>query len=423
MARASSIALAAAVAVPTIATKINRAHERVIAASTSAIHAARQAGDLLLEAKRGLPHGAWLPWLGEHCPTLSPWTAQAYMRVARRWPELEAANTGRVTHLSTRAALQSLTMFSAQLSKLSDTEQSAVLEHLEEHGDRLTGVVAIVRRESQRRRCAEGLTTSDRPRTPTDRVVRVFRETNGSSGDHWTIRIGPNQAALDLRARLETLNATPVYVKRAAAIKAMHDRVAQLRAKANEIERAAHARERQMKNDQRIELERQHGPAYLYAETVSFWRVDDDLANQLSELPLEEQIDALYAQSTHRNIESWLLGRHHALGVLSERTRSSIRAGAGFVTLVERLATFFRSQPNTWHDGRTLAGIAGAYGWRSRISDCRRGPFFLRIANRQRRVRGPNGSYVISEYRLVNEERGEVEDGPRPNSEGQIGIG
>ena len=60
---------------------------------------------------------------------------------------------------------------------------------------------------------------------------------------------------------------------------------------------------------------------------------------------------------------------------------------------------FFRENPNTWVDGRDLAGIAGTYAWRSRIADIR--PRFTALENRQRRFRAGTRQYVVSEYRAV----------------------
>jgi hypothetical protein len=45
-------------------------------------------GELLLAAKKLVGHGEWLPWLAANC-TVSERTAQAYIRVASRRPELE----------------------------------------------------------------------------------------------------------------------------------------------------------------------------------------------------------------------------------------------------------------------------------------------------------------------------------------------
>ena len=72
------------------------------------------------------------------------------------------------------------------------------------------------------------------------------------------------------------------------------------------------------------------------------------------------------------------------------------------ITRAEQLAEFFRRSPGRWHDARELFGVAGAYGWRSRISDLRRSPFNLDIRNRQRTIRQAGGRpFVVSEYRLV----------------------
>lgn len=66
-----------------------------------------------------------------------------------------------------------------------------------------------------------------------------------------------------------------------------------------------------------------------------------------------------------------------------------------------RLAAFLQAHPDQWHDGAgIIAEIAGRYAWRSRLSDARR-RYGLHIANRQRRVKRPDGStFVVSEYRL-----------------------
>lgn len=66
-------------------------------------------------------------------------------------------------------------------------------------------------------------------------------------------------------------------------------------------------------------------------------------------------------------------------------------------TMAAKVAAFFRARPNQWIDGRELMPVAGSYGWRTRISDCRRAPYKMQIDNRQRRVR----QYIVSEYRYV----------------------
>lgn len=86
-------------------------------------------------------------------------------------------------------------------------------------------------------------------------------------------------------------------------------------------------------------------------------------------------------------------------------TRIGVEAGARMSarsSLCVRLAALFRSRPGQWMDGRDLAAVAGAYGWRTRVSDLRRQPYAMKIENRLRRVTRRDGSsYVVSEYRHV----------------------
>lgn len=63
------------------------------------------------------------------------------------------------------------------------------------------------------------------------------------------------------------------------------------------------------------------------------------------------------------------------------------------------VASYFKSRPGVWVDGRELATVGGAYAWRSRISDCRR-ELGMEIQNRQRRIQTADGSRItVSEYR------------------------
>jgi hypothetical protein len=72
------------------------------------------------------------------------------------------------------------------------------------------------------------------------------------------------------------------------------------------------------------------------------------------------------------------------------------------MTLIDRLAEYFRSRPFTWIDGRELGVVAGSYAWRTRCSDLRRPPYSMTIQNRQRRIPLREGPTVtISEYRYL----------------------
>jgi hypothetical protein len=84
-----------------LSARINAAHAEARTAAQSALTHAREAGELLIEAKARLPHGEWLPWLGANCPDIAERTAQTYMRIAREWNRL---NPSRGTDLPLREA-------------------------------------------------------------------------------------------------------------------------------------------------------------------------------------------------------------------------------------------------------------------------------------------------------------------------------
>ncbi len=77
-------------ALDALADRINSEHVACHASMQKGLEHALKAGTLLLEAKAGLPHGAWLPWLGENCPDVSERTAQRYMRIAENQDDLGA---------------------------------------------------------------------------------------------------------------------------------------------------------------------------------------------------------------------------------------------------------------------------------------------------------------------------------------------
>jgi hypothetical protein len=90
-----------------LAKRINEEHRRCEGAVNAALEHAMNAGDLLLEAKGKAPHGTWQGWLAEHFDG-SVRTAQAYMRVAARRGEVEAAKTQSSAPLSLDGALRAL---------------------------------------------------------------------------------------------------------------------------------------------------------------------------------------------------------------------------------------------------------------------------------------------------------------------------
>ncbi|WP_264051657.1 DUF3102 domain-containing protein [Methylobacterium flocculans] len=91
-----------------IAGAINAAHAGVEAAKREGARYAVECGRLLGEAKATVPHGGWDAWLRLNT-TVSPRTAQLYMRIARH-VESDPAKAQRVAGLSVREAAAEATV-------------------------------------------------------------------------------------------------------------------------------------------------------------------------------------------------------------------------------------------------------------------------------------------------------------------------
>lgn len=81
------------------ATKINAAHQKAQHHAGQAIEAAKEVGAMLLEVKKQLPHGEFLPWVSANC-TVSERQAQRYMAAALGKPlPVRAIKCDTVSHL------------------------------------------------------------------------------------------------------------------------------------------------------------------------------------------------------------------------------------------------------------------------------------------------------------------------------------
>jgi Protein of unknown function (DUF3102) len=92
-------ALAASNSLVDLAARIRVEHDAASEKLSEALRHAMAAGDLLIEAKELVQHGAWLPWLKDHV-AISERTAQIYMRVAKNRAEIEASKAQSVADLS-----------------------------------------------------------------------------------------------------------------------------------------------------------------------------------------------------------------------------------------------------------------------------------------------------------------------------------
>lgn len=100
-----------------LAHKIDVHHQGAQVALKHCLDHILKAGQYLIEAKKAVGHGNWLPWLESHTG-VSPRMAQNYMRITRGVAKLPEGKAKRVSHLSLRDAISTLA---------SDTSRAASL--------------------------------------------------------------------------------------------------------------------------------------------------------------------------------------------------------------------------------------------------------------------------------------------------------
>ena len=91
-----------------LASQINAEHEACHAAMRESVEHAVRAGELLIEAKAGVPHGEWAGWIDARCE-FSDRTARAYMQIAHKFRELDDTKRQHAADLSQRRFLEALT--------------------------------------------------------------------------------------------------------------------------------------------------------------------------------------------------------------------------------------------------------------------------------------------------------------------------
>lgn len=95
------------VSLDALAIRINEQQEQIEQAWGMTLELAKQAGEMLIEAKRLAGHGNWLPWLEANC-RVSASMAEKYMKIAKGWDLLAAGNPEHVPNLSIRDAVKLL---------------------------------------------------------------------------------------------------------------------------------------------------------------------------------------------------------------------------------------------------------------------------------------------------------------------------
>jgi hypothetical protein len=98
-----------------VADSINAEYGFAVGAVETAIEHARRCGEMLIEVKRAVGHGRWLPWLDRYC-RFSERKAQYLMTLAANWGELQAKSAD-VADLTLTQALAKLTADRAEEPK------------------------------------------------------------------------------------------------------------------------------------------------------------------------------------------------------------------------------------------------------------------------------------------------------------------
>jgi Protein of unknown function (DUF3102) len=113
-----------------LADMIRASHKWALKHVAETVTRAALAGEHLIEAKRLVGHGQWLPWLRDNC-SMSERTAQLYMRVARNKDTI-AKSASSVADLTLTAAVAGIAKPKAVAVELPITKaEAALIEEIE----------------------------------------------------------------------------------------------------------------------------------------------------------------------------------------------------------------------------------------------------------------------------------------------------
>ena len=69
-------------------------------------------------------------------------------------------------------------------------------------------------------------------------------------------------------------------------------------------------------------------------------------------------------------------------------------------SLCARVARLLLSKRGQWVDGREIAKVGGYAGYRTRLSNLRKAPWWLDVRNRVRTVTNGDRTFKVSEYQV-----------------------
>ena len=98
----------------TLALEINAAHSARLTTYDLCLDHAQRAGELLIDAKGKIPHGAWDGWVKANC-RFSTRAARVYAQIARNWPSIDAKRQS-LADLTLSKALETISTPKAAIS-------------------------------------------------------------------------------------------------------------------------------------------------------------------------------------------------------------------------------------------------------------------------------------------------------------------
>lgn len=236
-----------AIVLADLVTQINAEHDIAESSAQSAIEHARRAGELLLQAKETVGHGAWLEWLAANV-RVGTRMAQNYMRLATELGKLSSEEAQRVAYLPLRAALTGLsrcaTATAFRCAALSPESQASALAAT----DAGLTISQAIRAEVQKEHVAklEAARKQSSQATEIAHEGRPARALYNSKLDIWRLEFGSNCSGAEFEAAIEDAKETIIfteYERDAAELEtraeALEKEAKALRAKAANRHRAA----------------------------------------------------------------------------------------------------------------------------------------------------------------------------------------
>jgi Protein of unknown function (DUF3102) len=299
-----------------LAARINVEHQAAQENLRSGLKRAIAAGELLIEAKRLLPHGKWLPWLEANC-TVSERTAQAYMRVARSYGELPDSKSATVADLSFRDALNQLAVTGGIAKRLPAESLNRAIQRVEDDATDWRHAVRQVRREDVMSRHSFEAPQALLPSPKGRRKISVARN---PTQRQWMLAIGPNVSRATLQQREEAARAHEDVVELQRRHDGMLQFAADLEAEAGRLREGARTVAREISTEVKDVIERKYGRQLPFTETYDF-QADETTDAEIAALSDEQRVERLLAarnigDGPLRGIERgyWgdvsLMGRH-----------------------------------------------------------------------------------------------------------------